>query len=34
MSVRRDFRAMTREAKTAAAGAALICNGLLLLSVP
>ncbi len=38
MSIRGDFRAMTRGAKTAAAGAALmqfkILGGLLLLSAP
>jgi hypothetical protein len=34
MSDRSDFRAMTRKAKTAAAGTALILGGLLLLSAP
>jgi hypothetical protein len=34
MSTRRDFRAMTREAVQASAGAALILGGLLLLSAP
>jgi hypothetical protein len=34
MSTRRDFRAMTREAVEASAGAALILGGLLLLSAP
>jgi hypothetical protein len=34
MSFRSDFRAMTREAKRASAGAALILSGLLLLSTP
>jgi hypothetical protein len=34
MSFRRDFRAMTRGAKPAGPGAALILGGLLLLIVP
>jgi hypothetical protein len=34
MSTRRDFRAMTREAVQASAGAAFILGGLLLLSAP
>ena len=34
MSFRRDIRAMTREAQAASAGAALILEGLLLLSAP
>jgi hypothetical protein len=34
MSVRSDFRAMTRGAKAASPGAALILGGLLLLSAP